>query len=176
MRSVTYQLGVADLVDARIYSYNSLPVVRATRVIIGAGTAAAVAYGAYLALQGRFDDLVSEAWWITILVALTVWMKVGNRLLVPLSARKQLARSFSLRDEIQMSWDDDRAVLRTNHGEIRWQWPELYRWQESRGCLLLWSGNQIYHPLPKRVLTAGQLDNLRNTLTSALGKPGAKRK
>ncbi len=87
-----------------------------------------------------------------------------------------MSRSKSLQDDIAITWDADRIRFESGHGEARWPWDELYQWQESRGGLLLWTGSQIYHYLPKRVLTDDQISELRANLTRALGKPGKRRK
>jgi hypothetical protein len=181
MQSATYRLAVADLVDAdlvdaRSYVYSSLPLVRAIRLVPFALSLACLLFGAYLALQRDWTGVTGLVGWFFLGVALIVWIYVGNRLLLPHSVRKQLARSSGLQDEVVASWDFDQIILEAKHGQSRWPWRDFYRWQESSGGVLLWQSDRIYNYLPKRVLTDDQISEIRNILTNVLGKPGKRRK
>ena len=176
MQSTTYRLIVADLVDARSYVYYRLPLVRAMRLAPFALTSGCLLYGAYLALQQDWIGVTGLGGWFFLGVALIVWMYVGDRWLLPSSARRQLARSSGLGEEVVASWDSDRIMFEGRHGQSRWPWGDFYRWQESPSGVLLWQGDRIYVYLPKRVLTDDQISELRSILTSVLGEPGRRRK
>jgi hypothetical protein len=175
MQTVTYRLSIGDLADARLHAYNSLPFVRAIRLGTFVLTLICAFYGAYLALRRDWVGLPGVVGWFCFCVALIVWMYVGNRWLLPISARKQLARSKGLQGELVATWDHDWIMFKATHGQARWPWGDLYKWQESSGGMLLWQSDRTYYCLPKRVLTEGQISEIRNTLTRVLGKPGKRR-
>lgn len=175
MSTVTYRLTVADLVDGRTYAYNNMPLVKVMRLVPFALAIGSLLLGAYRASQGNWSGAAALGGWFFWSLVLTAWMFVGNRLLLPGSVRQQIAHSKALQDDIAVSWDAERIVFETSHGESRWPWGDLYRWQESSGGLLLWSGNQMYHYLPKRTLADAQVSEIRASLTEALGSPGKRR-
>jgi hypothetical protein len=176
MQTVTYRLTVADLVDARAYAYNNLPLVRGIRLIPFILTLGCLLLGAYWAFQRDWSGVASLVGWFFIGLALIVWLYVGNRWLLPPSVRKQLSRSKGLQDDVVVSWDADRIMFEAGHGQSRWPWSDFYRWQESSGGLLLWQSDRIYHYLPKRILADDQVSEIRANLTSAVGRPGKRRK
>lgn len=176
MQSTNYRLAIADLVDARSYVYNSLPLVRAIRLIPFGLTFGCLLFGADLAMRRDWTGVTSLAGWLFLGIALIAWTYLGNRWLLPGSVRKQLARSNGLQGEIVASWNPDRIILNTKHGQSKWPWRDFYRWQESSGGVLLWQSDRIYSYLPKRVLTEDQISEVRSILTKVLGKPGARRK
>lgn len=175
MQTVRYQLTAGDLTDARIYVHRNLPISRVLSVVIPAATFACALYVAYLAWQGYWCCVRDWAPLLALGVFLTVWMQVGNRWLVPGLARKHLARSKGLQDEVTASWDADLIKFESRHGDARWPWSDLFKWQESPGGLLLWPSDGIYHYLPKRALTDDQAAEIRHALSGALGKPGKRR-
>ena len=176
MQSFNYRLTVADLVDARTYAYNSFLFVRVIRLLAVVVTLGSIAVGAYLAYQRDWSGVRNAAPWLIVGIVWIATSTLGNRFLVPLSVRKQLARSKSLQDEITVSWDADRIQLDSDHGQLRFRWDEFDRWQESRLCLLLWSASRLYHPIPKRVMTDAQISDFRANLTRGVGKPGKRRR
>jgi hypothetical protein len=176
MQTVSYRLTVADLVDARSYAYNSLQFVRLIRLVPIVFILGALLFVAYRSLRGDWNGLADLAGWLLFGLVLVAWRYVGARWLLASSARKQLARSKGLQDEIAVSWDPGRITFDTSHGQSRWPWTDLYRWQESSGGLLIWQGAGTYFYLPKRVLAEDQVVQIRASLTGALGKPGKRRK
>jgi|WetSurMetagenome_2_1015567.scaffolds.fasta_scaffold113893_2 hypothetical protein len=176
MQTMTYRLTVADLVDARGYAYNNLPLVRVIRLIPFIFTAGCLLLGACRAYQQDWSGVASLAGWFVLGLALIVWTYVGNRWLLPRSVRKQLSHSKGLQDDIVVSWDADRIMFETSRGQSRWSWSDFYRWQESAHGLLLWQSDRIYDYLPKRILTDDQVTGIRANLISAVGRPGKRRK
>jgi hypothetical protein len=177
MQTVSYRLTIADLVDARSYAYNSLPFVRVVRLAPFIVTVGCLLLGAYrVILQGDRGGMAGLALWFLLGLALIAWRYIGDHWLLASSARKQLTRSKGLQDEIAVSWDPGRITFDTSHGQSRWPWTDLYRWQESSGGLLIWQGAGTYFYLPKRVLAEDQVVQIRASLTGALGKPGKRRK
>ena len=150
MHSVTYRIAVADLVDARSYVYNRLPLVRAIRLVPFALTLGSLLYGIYLALLRGWSAATGMTGWLLIGISLVVWMYIGDRLLLPGSARKQLARSISLREEIVATWSSEHITWETNHGQSRWPWSDFKR--PSRRMPTLGSISDIIIPPTPTVL------------------------
>jgi hypothetical protein len=176
METVRYQLTVADLVNARNSAYKSLPFVKAVRLVPFILVFGSLLPGAYFSFRQDWDRVASAGGWFVAGLVLIIWMYVGNRLFLPASVRKQLARNKALQGDYVVSWDAERIVFEASHGQSRWPWGDLYRWQESSGVLLLWQSDRSYLPLPKRALTDNQLSEIRAYLTNALGRPGKRRK
>ncbi len=175
MQTVTYRFTVADLVDARAYAYNHSPLVRVIRLIPFILTFGCLLLGGYRAYQQEWNGVVSLVGWFFAGLALIVWMYVGNWWLLPISVRKQLSRSKVLQGDLVVSWDADRIMFESSHGQSRWPWSDFYRWQESSGGLLLWQSDRVYNYLPKRILAADQVSEVCANLTSAVGMPGKRR-
>jgi hypothetical protein len=176
MDTVIYQLAVEDLVDARGYLYNTLPTVRLIRLLPAAIAVGCALLAAYLMSRGDRDDADFAIKGVYFGLILLAWMLVGNRLLLPISVRRQLERNKGLRGDTVASWDAKGIAFRSLHGDSRWPWGDFYRWHESPKCLVLWQGDRTYLCLPKRVLTDGQLSGIRGFLRGAVGKPGASRR
>ncbi len=175
MQTVNFRLTVSDLVDARAYAYNSLPIVRAVRLIPFVIALGCLPLAAYRAFHQDWHGVSDMGFWLAFGLVLIFWTYVGNRWLLPRSARKQLARSKGLQAEQTVCWDADRVTFDSLHGQSRWPWADLHRWQESSGGFLLWQGGQIYHYLPKRVLADDQVADIRASLTLGVGQPGRRR-
>ena len=176
MQSFNYRLTVADLVDARLCAYNSFLFVRVIKLLAVVVILGSLTVGAYLAYQRDWSGVRDAAPWLIVGIVWIATSTLGNRFFVPLSARKHLAQSKALQDEVTVSWDADRIQLDSDHGQLRFRWDEFYRWQESRLCLLLWSSGRLYHPIPKRVMTEAQISDFRANLTRGLAKPGKARR
>jgi len=176
MQTVTFQLAVADLVDARSYVHSRLLLVRIIRLALFVFTFGCVVRIAYMALQQDWSGLMPLTGWLFGGLALIVWGYVANPWLVPSSARKQLARNKGLQGDQVVSWDAENFALEGSHGQSRWAWADLYRWQESRGGFLLWQGDRVYFYLPKRSLMDNQTTEVRGLLVSAVGRPGKRRR
>lgn len=176
MPTVTFRYTVADLTDARRHAYNTLPfvrVVRAAPVVVLLGS---LLIGVWLMAQQNWNAL-AEVWaWLVISGLLVVWMFVADRWVLPASVRKSLARDKGFQGDNTVTWDAEHYTLESTHGQSRWPWNDLARWQESPGGLLLWQSARIYNFLPKRCLTEEQASEIRGHLSVAVGEVGKKRK
>jgi hypothetical protein len=74
MQTVTYQLTVPDIVDARAYVYNRLPLVRVARVLPFTLVFGCLFYGAFLATQQNWEGVVASVGWLAAGLALIAWM------------------------------------------------------------------------------------------------------
>ena len=148
-------------------------VFRALPVFIVVGN---LAFGAWLAYQNDWGGAWERGAWLLLGAALMVWMVVGDRWLLPRSVRQSLARNKGLGGEHMLSWDAERLVLQSRHGESRWPWSDLAKWRESSGCFLLYQSDAVYHAAPKRSLSQDQASEIRGYLLAALGPAGKKRK
>jgi len=171
MQTVTYQLTVPDLVDARAHVYNRLPFVRAVRAIPFILVSGCLLYGAFAASQRDWEGVAASVGWLAVGLALIVWMYVANKWLLPGSARKQLAGSRELQGDMVVRWDRTAISFESRHGKSGWPWSDFSRWQETPGNLLLWRSDRLYNCLPKRTLTNDQIAELRQHLRQALGEP-----
>jgi hypothetical protein len=176
MQAISYRLSAADLVDARGYVHGNLPVVRVVRLIPFALSLGCLLRCAYLASQRDWDELIGPAGLLLVGLALIAWVFVANRLLLPPSARKQLARDKTLQGDIVVSWDAQRVLVEGSHAQSQWPWSDFYRWQESPGGLLLWRSDRLYWYLPKSSLSTDQIAEVREHLIAALGSSSRPRK
>jgi hypothetical protein len=176
MQSVTFRYTEADLLDARRYAYNTVPLVRVVRWVPIVMVLIGVLLGAAFAFQQNWDALIGLWGWMTIGVLLLFWKFVVDRWILPRSVRKSLARDKGFQDDQAVEWDAERFLMTSSHGQSRWPWGDLAKWQESPGGLLLYQNPRSCNYLPKRSLTDGQLVEIRGLLTAAVGKAGKARK
>jgi len=84
----------------------------------------------------------------------------------PRSARKVYRQQETLRMPIAYSWDDEALTFTSEFGENRIEWAELHHAVEDDRVMLLFEGPRLYRMLPKRVLSAEQLAEVRGHLNA----------
>ena len=50
----------------------------------------------------------------------------------------------------QLSWSDEGLVLASEQGSTRIDWPDLIKWKEGDGVILLYLTDQLYIVIPRR--------------------------
>lgn len=176
MHTATYRFTAADLADARGYAYRSLPGVKVFRMLPFLMAGYALLMVARYALQEHWSGVILHTPLFCGGLMLLAWMWLGDRWLLPLFARRQIARDKSLQDELVITWGPEQIAFQNSRGQSQWAWGDFYRWQEAPGGLLLWRSDRLYSYVPKRILTGDQIAELRAMLTGALGAAGKRRK
>lgn len=164
MQSANFQLGVGDLVDARLHIHQRRPLIKAlwlALIVVAAGCSLLIIL---LVFSRDWSEALSVAWWLAGALALMAWSVLGNRWLLPPSARKQLARDKALQGDNAIAWDAEVITMSGANGQSRWAWGDFYKWQESAGGFLLWRSDRLYTYIPKRCLSGDQTAEIRTIL------------
>lgn len=165
--SVKFVLSADDAVRAaKLAAARALPVPMHYALIGGT----LVAVFAYVVLQDRNSFAVN--YMIPLLVALMVLAGILQYFIVPYKARQHFHQADLLRDEVTAEWDDRSFKLSGRRGATELDWTDFYRWSEDDAVFLLHHSEQMYHAIPKRVLTPEEQQNL----VAAVTKSGLKKR
>lgn len=82
----------------------------------------------------------------------------------PRRARRMFAQQPGCREPYDLRWDDSRFEMTSPSWSSALAWKDYYGWSETGNEFLLFFNEQMPHMLPKRLLTADQLADLRATL------------
>jgi hypothetical protein len=82
------------------------------------------------------------------------------------AARKSYAAQKTLRYETMVSWTEDNVTLTNQQGGVTIPWSDFLKWADNDKVFLLFQGPRLFNMLPKRALTAAQIDDLRAILTA----------
>lgn len=105
---------------------------------------------------------------IILIAVLPVCIVVAMTLILgPRAARQAFAAQKTLRAPVDYSWSPQGLSFRSEYGENLLPWTHLHSWLENDKVILLFEGPRIYRMLPKRLLTADQLAQLREYLASS---------
>ncbi|PIB90620.1 YcxB family protein [Caulobacter sp. FWC2] len=96
--------------------------------------------------------------------------------LLPRRAKKIFGQQKAFGSEITFAWDQDGLRVTSDTGHSQLAWGDYVRWLEDDKTLVLFQSDAILNFLPKRLLTAEQAAEIRERLTAAIGKAGARRK
>jgi hypothetical protein len=100
------------------------------------------------------------------LVALGL-MLAAIRLRLPAMSRRSFAQQKWLRDEAEVTWSDDFILFETSNSHSRHDWDGFSKWAESDTVFVLFFADSLFSMIPKRVLTAPEIDDLRARLGRA---------
>jgi hypothetical protein len=81
---------------------------------------------------------------------------------VPASYRRNYKHHRHLHEPITWSWDSSGFEVRTENSNSHLRWADVFRASENRQFVLIYLTPQLMHILPKRTLTAAQIDELRS--------------
>jgi len=78
---------------------------------------------------------------------------------VPMTARRQYRQSAALRDECQISWDDEAVEFRSSRGQARLPFAEFHDWSDAGEVIVLYQTEAYFNIVPKAPLgdAAGDL-------------------
>lgn len=112
-----------------------------------------------LLIPARGSGLIYEVL-IPALIALMIVVVLLQYVYLPWKVRQHHRQAASFRDEITLSWDDDRFRLNGERGSIDFAWTDFHRWSENDDLLLLYHSDLLFHAVPKEALSEGQLDDI----------------
>ncbi|KFC65416.1 hypothetical protein FF80_02823 [Devosia sp. LC5] len=105
---------------------------------------------------------------IILIAVLPICIIVGITLIQgPRAARQAFAAQKTLRAPVDYSWSPEGLSFSSEYGENLVPWAHLHSWLENDKIILLFEGPRIYRMLPKRLLSADQLVQLREYLASS---------
>lgn len=81
------------------------------------------------------------------------------------AARKSYAAQKTLRYETTVAWTEENVTMTNQQGGATIPWSDFLKWAENDRVVLLFQGPRLFNMLPKRVLTAAQIDDLKRILT-----------
>ena len=120
-----------------------------------------------LLILGLLDPRALMQPFLLALIGAAIVLFLTIRMVVPFHAKRHFRQAAALRDEIAVTWDDEGVSLSGAHGNSRLAWGEFHRWAENDRLVLLFQSQMLYNIVPKRVLTAEQVDDLRSKLQDA---------
>ena len=81
---------------------------------------------------------------------------------VPASYRRNYKHHIHLHQPVTWSWNSSAFEVRTENSSSSLHWADIFRFSENRQFVLVHLTPQLMHILPKRALTAAQIDELRS--------------
>ena len=103
--------------------------------------------------------------------ALWIWIGMGGSYW--LSARKQFAKNPALRQPRRVEINDAGVQIDAGVASSQQSWQAYVRYVESKDSFLLYTSPACFNIVPKRVLQPEQVNELRETLKSNIGKAAA---
>jgi hypothetical protein len=168
MPPVTVELNENDVVAAqRLYSLSFL-LQRATLVRLGLIWLATTVFLGAMVMGGN-DWASGNRLLISLGVvgaaAVPVALVLGVMFVLgPRSARKVFREQASLHGPVTYSWDNEGLQFNSEFGENRIEWNMFHHWVEDDTVMLFFEGPRLYRMVPKRVLDAGQVEEIRTCL------------
>lgn len=86
--------------------------------------------------------------------------------LLPRRARRLFRQQKTLQGEFVLDWSPQGARFVSSKGTSDLLWSDYIDWAENDGVFILTINDGLYHFVPKRVLDAAQIDDLRDTLSA----------
>lgn len=87
-------------------------------------------------------------------------------LFVPFRARRLFKQQKTARQPITWRWSDEAISYDRDSAQGRQNWADLYGWAKRGGTFLFFVNEIVALPLPLRVLTAAQIDDLEQLLVA----------
>ena len=112
-------------------------------------------------------DLALIGWlWLAMSVALAVGLYEVPRF----KARRAFASAPSVQGEINLSLDDKGTTWTFPTGSSHREWRGYIKHKETRGFLLLYVSDAQYQWIPKRAMSASEVEELRKLLADHSAK------
>jgi len=126
-------------------------------LVIACGIIAAMA-------EQALSGLWAPLFWGSILLAIAVLYGFYGY-----QFRRVYRKAPLLRERRTLDIDDHTIQFKTASSESRTAWDAYIKFAENKDTFILFQqGNQIFVPIPKRDLTASQIDDLRSLLATHL--------
>ena len=94
---------------------------------------------------------------------------LGQLFFTRLGFRREFRRSAASQQPTQLGIDDSGLHLVTAESDSRSSWRLYLKFAENRSTFIVYQmGNLVFIPIPKRELTATQIDGVRSILSSHL--------
>ncbi|MBP2509133.1 hypothetical protein J2855_002779 [Agrobacterium tumefaciens] len=81
-------------------------------------------------------------------------------------ARKAYAAQKTLQHEMTVSWSAEGFRSTAQQGDWNTPWGDYLKWAEDHEVFLLYQGPRLFNILPKRVLTASQINDFSQLLAA----------
>lgn len=158
---ITFRLTEAEAVDAaRLVAARQLwgrPVIKILLALI----ALLVVLLGLLDPQALMEPILLALAGIAVVLFSTIWLAV------PFHARRHFRQAAALRDEIEVSWDEEAIRFSSSHGTSNLAWREYHRWAENDRLFLFHQSQMLYNIVPKRALDEGMMADLSGRFEQA---------
>jgi len=159
-RSITLQLTADDYAVANqlhVLSHYRRPVT-VVLVILWMAIVAGL-----IGVLGSWAEAVRTLPYILVLavVGFAALMLMNYYVVAPMSARRIFPKQKTLHAPLTFSWSE--AGLKTENLSGTWEiaWSDYLRFRENASVMLFYQAPRLFQMLPKRVLTAEQINDLR---------------
>jgi hypothetical protein len=85
------------------------------------------------------------------------------------NAKKMYAKGTSLHGNLQLDVSDDGLTSAGSTFSGKTQWSNYSRFFENEKCFILYQNTQVFNIIPKRHLSADQINNLRDYFNQKIG-------
>ncbi len=87
------------------------------------------------------------------------WLLLGPR------ARRHFRQQKALHGQTEIVWSDAAIRLRAPKGMVELDWTDFVSWAENDITFILMQTDNLMNGIPKRILTAADIDDLRRCLS-----------
>lgn len=162
MDTVTFTLAEDEYVSAGKLSYVDFFRRQPSQPIMLFGCLILVSIVVGLFFESAEDGNVTWLRYGLVLVAVVSMLTLSYFVSVPASSRRSYRHNKHLHEPMTWSWDLSGFDVRTENSYSRLQWADIARFSENREFILLYPMPRLMHILPKRILTAAQINELRS--------------
>jgi hypothetical protein len=167
MGEAAFTMTEADYVAAHRDWFRSTIGKRKVIVRLAVGATAVFAIGMALAWsdgEGLTGQAIYAACLAAAFIVLVLFCLGLTYALMPRRAGRLFRQQTAMHKPMSVAWSDEGMVHRSANGEGRYAWSDLHRWSTARSAILIYQTDQMFHVVPRRVLTAGQTADLIKTL------------
>lgn len=95
---------------------------------------------------------------------------LGHILLVPLFARRAFRKYTAIQDNFEVAIVEEGLVFISSRGNGKVLWKDMIKWRENDSYILVYIAPQLFHILPKSLVSSGfDLGGLVERLSSRVG-------
>ena len=156
---VTFELTAQDNVDAmrthsgRLSGWLAL-------LLFGVGNLLAA-----FNIHRRVDVLGDWKLWLVygLCLVLLLWDFIGRDAVV----RRQFRQGQAMNSPGRMRWDEQSLAIDTDRSQARFEWPQFYRWMDSKTTLLLYRDAGFFFAIPRRAVGDKGIEEMIAALRAA---------